>query len=276
MEFTILFLSLCGIYLIGWLFCCVNFFRNQPGVRSWGERLLFLGLCTQLFFIVASYIELGDFLFDSLSGLFLFLSLLLILTYFILNFYFPNQIFKIIFPPLTIFFLLVSILISDQVIIAQGFLDKSPVFGKFVLYVHASCSMLGYLLFGVACLASIFFLYQDKQIKNKTLLLRNVKIPSLGFLDSLNYKVITAGFLFLTVGLLLGVIMKTISTEGAPQISMRQILPFSTWGLYAFFLIDRSISGLRGKATAVWAIVGFAAAVTSFVYEISLLIQQTP
>lgn len=272
MNFTLLYWSLCGIYLTGWILCCLSFFKNQQKIHLWGERFLFWGLCAQLFVIVASYIELEGFLFDTLSGLLLFLSLLLILIYFILDFYFPNQIFEIIFPPLVIFFLILSNLVSDQAIISQDFLDKSPVFGKFILYIHASCSMIGYLLFGVACLTSIFFLHQEKQIKNKTLLLPDVKVPSLGFLDSLNHKIITAGFLFLTVGLLLGINMKIISSGGLPQISLRQILPLTTWSLYALFLIDRSISGLRGKITAIWAVIGFATAVTSFVYEISILI----
>jgi len=233
-----------------------------------------VGLCLQIFIIVATYVKLEGFLFDSLSGLLLFLSLLMILIYFILNYYLSNQIFSIVFPPVTLFFLALSILVSDQAIISKAFLDKSPVFGRYVLYIHASCSMLGYLLFGVACLTSIFFLHQEKQIKNKTLMLERVKVPSLGFLDAVNFKVITAGFIFLTIGLLVGINMKIVSSGGFPETSMRQVLPIITWAIYAFFLIDRFISGLRGKITAIWSIMGFLAAVVSFIYEISFLLEK--
>jgi len=275
-NFTLLFWTICGIYSAGWLFCGLSFFSNTTQNKPWGERLLFLGMGFQIFFIIAEYIELGNSIFDSLSGLFLFLSLLIIVIFFILDFTYPNQIFKIVFPPLVIFFLILSVAIYDQAIIAHGFLNKSPVFGKFLLYVHASCSMLGYLLFGVGCLTSIFFLYQEKKIKNKTLILQNVKVPSLGFLDTLNYKVITAGFLFLTVGILLGINMKIISSGGHVNldVSLRQILPISTWTVYAIFLVDRFVNGLRGKTTAIWAITGFCVAIGSFAYEISLLIQR--
>ncbi len=273
-NLSLLFWSVCGIYIIGWLFCGLSFFKNHPKVHYWGERLLFLGFCGQMFFIVTSYVELGDFLFGTLSGLLLFLSLLLILIYFILDFYFPNPIFEIVFPPLTVFFLILSILVSDLAIISQEFLSKSPVFGRFVLFTHASCSMLAYLLFGVACLTSIFFLFQEKQIKNKTLLLRSVKVPSLGFLDLLTYKVIASGFIFLTVGLLVGINMKIVATGGHQYLSLRQILPLATWGIFALFLVDRSIRGMRGRISAIWAIIGFTAAATSFVYEISLLVHR--
>jgi ABC-type uncharacterized transport system permease subunit len=273
-NFTILFWGLFGVYATGWLFCVLSFFRNMDKVRVWGERILFFGLFFQIFIIVVTYIQLEGFLFDSLSGLLLFLSLLMIVIYFILNRYFSNQIFAIVFPPVTLFFLALSILVSDQAIIAKAFLDKSPVFGRYFLYIHASFSMIGYLLFGVACLTSIFFMYQEKQIKNKTLLLKKVRVPSLGFLDALNYKVITAGFIFLTIGLLVGINMKIVSAGGFPETSLRQVLPIVTWAIYAFFLVDRFINGLRGQITAIWSIMGFLAAVVSFIYEISFLIEK--
>lgn len=233
------------------------------------------GLAAQLIYMLLDLISAGEFLFDSLAGLFLFLSFFTILIFIILDFKFPNQIFKIIFPPVSIFFLILSITISDQAIIVKEFLDKSPVFGKSMLIVHASSAMLGYLLFGVACLTSMFYLYQENKIKKKTLLLKNEKVPSLGFLDKLNYKVIAVGFLFLSIGLLLGINMKVIATNGQVSFSLRQLLPVATWLIYASFLIDRFINGLRGKITPMWAIAGFLAAVTSFAYEVSLLIQRS-
>ncbi len=275
MNFIVLYWIVFGIYCTGWLTCCLSFFSNDKYGAAWGERLLFLGLAVQLVFIGVGYFTSGAFLFESLSGLFLFLSFFTILIFAILDLKFPNQIFKIIFPPVAIFFLILSITISDQVIVARQFLDKSPVFGKFMLISHASFAMLGYLLFGVACLTSMFYLYQENKIKSKTLLLQNVKVPSLGFLDKLNYKVITVGFLFLSVGLLLGINMKIIATSGQVEISLRQGLPVATWLIYALFLIDRFINGLRGKITSLWAIAGFVTAVTSFAYEVYLLVQKS-
>ena len=224
--------------------------------------------------MVSNYIEHGDFSFTTLSGLFLFGSLLIILIYYVLDFYFPNEIFEVIFPPLIISCLILSELIADQSIGAHAFLEKSPVFGKLILYVHGSFTMLGYLLFGVACLTSMFFLYQEKQIKNKTLLLSEGRAPSLGFLDTLNYKVIAAGFLFLTVGAVVGIGMRVIVNGGHPNISLRQILPIATWGVYAVFLLDHSIQGVRGKTTAIWSIIGFVCAISSFVYEMVIIINR--
>jgi len=264
------------MYFLGWVLCCLSYFQIEQRVKVWGERLLILGVAVQLVFIVASYTVMDTLLFNSLSGLLMFLSLLLILVLFILNFYFPDQIFELVLTPLAIFFLILSVLISDLPIISQEFLDRSTLFGRSLLIAHGSLSMLGYLLFGVACLASIFFLYQEKRIKNKTLLLQKVKVPSLGFLDTIIFKMVIAGFLFLTVGLLLGINMSVSANEGVPRLSLslRQLLPVFTWSVYSILLISRSIIGIRGRNSAIWSIIGFLVAVISFVYEISLLTQQ--
>lgn len=240
-------------------------------MNVWGNRFLILGFCLQLVFIAVSYGEIKVILFQSVSGLMIFLSLLLILVLFILNFYFPDQIFELIFPPLTLFFLLLSVFIADQPIVSQEFLERSTPLGRTLLISHGSFAMLGYLLFGVACLTSSFFLYQEKQIKNKTLLIKKVKVPSLGLLDTIIFRMIIAGFLFLTVGLLVGIIMGVFSYQGTPWFTMRHLLPILTWTIYATLLISRSAIGIRGRNSAILSIIGFFVAVVSFVYEIVIL-----
>lgn len=258
----------------GWVLCCISFFREMELAHRVGERLLFVGLVSQLVYGVASYIEEGLDPFANLAGLFLFGSLLVLLLYFVLDFYFTNPIFEVIFPPLTLFFLLLSDLIAHEGIETGGYLASSPVFGKVILVFHASNLMVGYLLFAVACATSIFYLFQERQLKNKTLHLSGNKGLSLGYLDKLNYKVIAVGFLLVTLGLLSGVGMNLFARAGQAELSLRQILPISTWGIYAVFLLDRSIKGLKGSSSAIWAIVGFLVVVFSFAYEISILLNR--
>lgn len=270
-----LFWTLCGGYFLGWVLCCISYFQKQQSTSTWGHRILILGFCLQLVFIAMSYGEMKVILFHSLAGLMIFLSLLLILVLFILNFYFPDQIFELIFPPLTVFFLLLSILIADQPIVSQEFLERSTFTGRSLLIAHGSLSMLGYLLFGVACLTSTFFLYQEKQIKNKTLMLKKIKVPSLGLLDTVIFRMIVAGFLFLTVGLLLGNVMGVFTYKGSPSFTLRQLLPILTWSIYATLLVCRSAIGIRGRNSAILSIIGFLVAVISFVYEIFLLVSRS-
>lgn len=268
---VILFWILCCIYFLGWGLCCLSYLRTQNPLSTWGHRILILGFCLQLIFIAVGYGEMKVILFHSLSGLMIFLSVLIILLLFVLNFYFPDQIFELVFPPLTLSFLLLSVFIADQPIVSQEMMERSTAVGRSLLIGHGSLSMLGYLLFGVACLTSTFFLYQEKQIKNKTFLLKNVKIPSLGLLDTIIFRMIISGFVSLTVGLLLGIVMGVFIFEGAPYVTLRHLLPILTWAIYAVILISRSAIGIRGRNSAILSIIGFVIAVVSFSYEIILL-----
>jgi ABC-type uncharacterized transport system permease subunit len=89
------------------------------------------------------------------------------------------------------------------------------------------------------------------------------------------FRMIIAGFLFLTVGLLLGNVMGIFTYHGGPRISLRQLLPLFTWAVYAILLISHSAVGIRGRNSAIWSIAGFLVAVVSFIYEISLLVSRS-
>ncbi|MDT8446797.1 MAG: cytochrome c biogenesis protein CcsA [bacterium] len=274
-SLSLFFWTLFALITLGWVLSCLSFFKDSQRSHRVGERLLFVGLVFQLVYAVASYIELGLDPFSSTAGLFLFGSLLVLTLYFVLDFYYTNQIFEVIFPPLTLFFLLLSDLVAHREIGTEGYLSSSPVFGKVILIFHASNLMVGYLLFAVACVTSIFYLYQEHQLKAKTLHLRGGKVPSLGYLDKLNYKVIAVGFLLVTFGLLSGVGMNLFANSGGMGVNLRQGLPVATWAIYAVFLLDRSIEGMRGKASAIWAISGFIVVALSFAYEISILLAKS-
>ena len=269
-----LFWIVISLIFVGWLVSSLAFYRNLKGLHVIGERLLFVGLLTQLFYISASYIELHAHPFESLAALLLFGSLLLLLLYFILDFFYANFIFEVIFPPMTLFFMLFSILFFEQEIGTTAFLNSTPVFGKLILITHASMTMLGYILFGVASLTSIFFLYEEYQIKHKSLHLLTSKFPSLGFLDRLNHTIIALGFLLITIGLLVGITMRVAGHQGPPELSLRQGLPLFTWCVYAGFLLDRSIFGRASKSSAVWSILAFLVVISSFLYEINILLDR--
>ena len=232
---------------------------------------MLFGLGIHLVYVGVSFMRPEYFPFYTMAGFLLVLSVLVMIIYFYLDYLYCKEIFEIIFPPLTVFFLILSNLLIRRVVFDSRLVDGSTAVNKAMLFVHASSSMLGYLLFGVACLTSIFFLAQEKKIKTKKLLLAEVKMPSLGFLDRLNYRILSSGFLFSTIGLLVGVSMKLIVSGAYEGIALRQAIPFGTWLFYALFLIDRSIRGLQGKATAILAILGFSAALISFIYEMVVL-----
>ena len=267
----ILFWIVCCLYLLGWLLCAFSFFRDWARLHRSGEFILLSGLAVHLPYAGFRFFRPQFSPFYTVAGLLLVLSLLVAIVYFLLDYLYRKEIFEIVFPPLAVFFLILSNLPIHQSVVDSQFINESTNLYKAMLFSHAFCSMLGYLLFGVACFPSIFFLSQEKKIKTKRLLLADAKVPSLGFLDRLNHRILSSGFLFLSVGLLVGTGMKLTAGDGYEGVTLRQVIPFCTWLFYALFLFDRFLRGLQGKVTAIMAIFGFSAALLSFLYEMLVL-----
>lgn len=272
MKLDLLFWISCGGYLIGWALFCLSYVHIKETVtRQWGQRLLAAGLLAHVVFMVMSAVQTVEFVFGSLSGLLLLVSLLTVAIYFIINFYFPNKIFGVTFPPLIIFTFLLSVVINDLQVITPFFLNSPSIINKIAVYIHASLTMASYLLFIVAGVMGAIFLFQENRIKKKTLPLDQGNVPSLGILGVISYRVIAIGFVLFSAGLLIGVGMNAVALNKVPTLSFRQMLPAITWLFYVVFLVDRSLNGTRGKLSAIWSIIACLTAVISFIYEISMI-----
>lgn len=269
-----LFWIILNIYIIGWIFSIYAFFKKNKPAHYWGEGSIYTGFFIHIILIVSRYLNEGALPLSSLTDLLILFALIATLVYLIADYLYPNEMLEMIFPSIAVFLLFSSNLVTDKYLIPKDLVKESPIIFKTLLFTHVSSFLIGQILFAMACVTSIFFLYQERQIKNKKVHLLRNKIPSLGFLDRVNFKAITVGFIFMTIGLLLGMVVGLISTGKTVHFSWRQVFPILTWWIYALFLLDRSIRGVRGKVTAIWSISGFLVVICSFVYEIFFLISR--
>ena len=132
------------------------------------------------------------------------------------------------------------------------------------LPIHVTAAFLGYAVFVVAFGASLVYLVQEKQLKQKKASSFLRRLPSLETLDHLNYRSLAWGFLLLTLGLLSGAVWAEYAWGHFWIWEPRLILSVLTWILYALLLHYRS-AGWRGRRAATLTIVCFAVLVVSFV-----------
>src|SRR5204863_8397380 len=85
---------------------------------------------------------------------------------------------------------------EDRDAILQG-----PLFG-----VHVSSLLLAYASFARACMIGVTYVLLFKEIKAKHLGFFYARLPSLQVLDSMNQRAIVIGWIFLTVGLIVGAV----------------------------------------------------------------------
>src|SRR3979411_1264344 len=96
--------------------------------------------------------------------------------------------------------------VEDRAAVLQG-----PLFG-----VHVSSLLFAYASFALACVIGITYVLLFKEIKAKHLGFFYARLPSLQVLDRMNQRAIVIGWVFLTVGLLAGVLF-TAEVRAVPS-----------------------------------------------------------
>ncbi len=124
---------------------------------------------------------------------------------------------------------------------------------------HISLSLIGVAIFALATGLAIFYLAQERQLKQRRLGAIVKKGIALETLDTLAHRCVQIGFPIFTLAMILGAIW-------APRVGglmMRPEYPLSTvtWAAFAALLIARTTSGWRGRRAAMLTLVGFGAAV---------------
>lgn len=196
--------------------------------------------------------------------------LAMIFYYFVLN-KLKGHVIHFVFPPFAMALLITAYFSAGKNLISEEGTTIMVLYSRHMLGAHIVSIIAGILLFGMACLASIVYLHQERQLKAKIKSLVASRMPALSTLEKYNHKAITLGFFFLTLGILLGLIVSGPATTGQSYVSLRQIIPIGMWLTYALFLLVHDVQGRRGRFGAYWSITGFVVVVFSLAYEIYTL-----
>ena len=146
-------------------------------------------------------------------------------------------------------------------------------FFQVLLGTHIIVLLAGYVMLGVACVASIIFLYQEHRLKTKLLTSIMVRFPALGTLDRISWQGSLWGFLALSIGIMLGIIINKGDQSLLAEI--RFISSISAWFVFAVLLLLRQMRALRSKWIAIWPIAGFTLALVSLFSELLRMNPQT-
>jgi ABC-type uncharacterized transport system permease subunit len=171
--------------------------------------------------------------------------------------------------PLAIALLLSSILVTEETLVRAPDVHNEWVWRN-LLTAHIVALLAGHLLFALACLSSVAFLLQERQLKKRSTLLSN-RLPSLGTLETVTHRSVGLGFLCLTIGILLGLAVAGAENLRARLWDPRLAIPVTSWVVYAGFLLVYTYRGRRGRFSALWSIAGFSVVLVSLVFEMAVL-----
>jgi ABC-type transport system involved in cytochrome c biogenesis permease subunit len=147
--------------------------------------------------------------------------------------------------------------IEDRAAVLQG-----PLFG-----VHVSSLLFAYASFALACVIGITYVLLFKEIKAKHLGFFYARLPSLQVLDRMNQVTVVIGWIFLTIGIIIGVIWAAQARAAYgldPRVQNMSLQDpkifgaFVCWAVYSFELFAARRIGWGGRRTAYLSTLGFA------------------
>jgi cytochrome c-type biogenesis protein CcsB len=158
---------------------------------------------------------------------------------------------------------LVVILMMPVFLLSGDIKELNPMLKSGWLGVHTTLAVLGDAAFAFACIVSIMYLVQERQLKAKHLGAIFHRLPSLDIMDTLAYKALTLGWPLFTLGMITGSIWANSAWGSYWSWDPKETWSLITWVIYLVLLHLRTI-GWRGRKMAVLSIAGFVFVLFSF------------
>ncbi len=186
-----------------------------------------------------------------------FLGMGMVLVFLVMEFRFKIAALGSFMLPLVFAFMVPVLLLSSDI------KELNPILKSGWLGVHTSLAVLGDAAFAFACIVSIMYLIQERQLKSKHLGAIFHRLPSLDVMDTLGYKALTLGWPLFTLGMITGSIWANSAWGTYWSWDPKETWSLITWVIYLVLLHLRTI-GWRGRKMAVLSIVGFIFVMVSF------------
>jgi len=122
---------------------------------------------------------------------------------------------------------------------------------------HILISLLAYSLLNIAVIQALIYAYQDRQFKNRTAATLLAALPPLQTMELLLFRLITVGFILLTLTLASGAVFSQEIFQQAFEFNHHTALAILGWVVFALLLFKRYKSGLRGSQAVIWTVSGF-------------------
>jgi cytochrome c-type biogenesis protein CcsB len=136
--------------------------------------------------------------------------------------------------------------------------------GSVWLMAHIITVFIGNAALALACGCGVFYLIQERAIKDKKRGFFYRRLPPLEMLDSAGYACLVLGFIMLTLGLITGIVYAGLVWGRFWAWDPKEVWSGITWLVYAALLHERLVVGWRGKRAAIMTIIGFAVLLFTF------------
>jgi ABC-type transport system involved in cytochrome c biogenesis permease subunit len=149
---------------------------------------------------------------------------------------------------------------------ARAAVLQGPLFG-----IHVSSLLFAYASFALAGVIGITYVLLFKEIKAKHLGFFYTRLPSLQVLDTMNHRAIAVGWVFLSVGLIVGFVWAAQAPGYDPRVQAMSVqdpkiaVALVCWAVYSFEVFAVRRIGWGGRRAAYLSALAFAIVLLNFV-----------
>ncbi len=237
----------------------IHFARRDPSVGRTATTLLLFGALVHTFVIGMQTMEVRHVPFANPSRAVSTFVWLLTLSYLYLELTTDERSMGVFILP---------VVVALQVIpaIYPGTEYVDPVLDSPWFWIHVSSLLFAYASFALAGVLGVTYMLQFKEIKKKHLGYFYTRLPSLQILDVMNSRAVTVGWLFLTIGVIVGVVWTAQAralAPGSPNLQAMSLddpkifVAILTWAVYSFAVFARRTLGWTGRRAARLSALGF-------------------
>lgn len=231
---------------------------NKKGMDRWGRFALMGAFALHTVTLIARYVEIGYTPVTNLHESLSFFAWALAGTFLVVDW----KLRMVVLAATTCTIVLVMMLFGS--LVPMHGQELNPALDSFWLPIHVALSFLGNAVFTVAFVAAIFYLLQERMLKSKKFSALYYRLPSLETLDMINYRCLTFGFPLMTMGIISGAVWADAAWGTYWSWDPKESWALITWFLYAALLHGRLTTGWRGRRAAIFAIIGFAFVLFTF------------
>jgi ABC-type uncharacterized transport system permease subunit len=140
---------------------------------------------------------------------------------------------------------------------------KAPTPLEWQIKLHATFALLAYSLLSIAALLAILLALQERALRRRRLDSSLIRaLPPLTLTETLMFRLIAAGFAFLTLTLVSGLLF--VDDLFAQHLVHKTILSIASWLVFGLLLFGRWRWGWRGKRAVHLTLIGMAVLLLAF------------
>jgi ABC-type uncharacterized transport system permease subunit len=161
-----------------------------------------------------------------------------------------------VLPPAAIFALLPASHAANHVLPSV----ESPLF-----LAHIAIALLAYSLFTFATLHALLMTIAERSLHNKPTIIKLPSFPPLMVMEKLLFRIISLGFVLLTITLISGMLFSEEIFGKPMQLNHKTIFSIASWFIYGGLLFGRYQYGWRGLKAIRWTLAGFVLLLLAYV-----------